>query len=183
MNLPNKLTMLRMALIPVFVLAFYIPGRYAFWIAAIVFVAAFVTDMLDGRIARKRKQVTDFGKLMDPIADKLLTAAALIMLTANAKLSPIVVIIIISREFLVSGLRLVVADKGVVVPANWLGKAKTVCQFIMLVLLLIRPAVEAVCGGAASWLIGIFVAIATLLTVWSGYEYIRAYWRYIDFRK
>ncbi len=183
MNLPNKLTMLRMALIPFFVLAFYVPGRYAYWLAAILFVGAFVTDMLDGRIARSRHLVTDFGKLMDPIADKLLTAAALVMLSAKGSLSPVVTIIIISREFIVSGLRLVVADKGVVVPANWLGKAKTVLQFVMLLLLLLRPAVEAVLGGAAAWIIGLFVLLATLLTVWSGYEYMRAYWPYIDFRK
>lgn len=183
MNLPNKLTMLRVLLVPVFVATFYLPWRSAFIFTALLFAGAFVTDMIDGHIARKYKLVTDFGKLMDPIADKLLTAAALIMLSSAGALSPIVTIAIIAREFIVSGLRLVVADKGVVVAANGLGKAKTVSQFVMILLLILMPALRFFFGGAAGPIASIAVWVALILTVWSGAVYVASYWPYIDYRK
>ena len=106
MNLPNRLTLIRIALVPLFIACFYIEAPSAIYVACGIFIAAFLTDIADGYLARSRNQITDFGKLMDPIADKLLAASALIMLTANGMLNPIAAIIIIAREFLISGFRL-----------------------------------------------------------------------------
>ena len=103
MNLPNRLTLIRIALVPLFIACFYIEAPSAIYVACGIFIAAFLTDIADGYLARSRNQITDFGKLMDPIADKLLAASALIMLTANGMLNPIAAIIIIAREFLISG--------------------------------------------------------------------------------
>ncbi len=143
MNLPNKLTMLRVLLIPVYILVLYLPEWFgvpmgiAAWIAALVFVAAGLTDLFDGRIARSRNLVTDFGKFMDPIADKLLTASAMIMLTHLGKLHPVATIIFIAREFVISGFRLIAAGKGVVIAADKLGKIKTLLQIVFIVALLL----------------------------------------------
>lgn len=137
MNLPNKLTILRMVMIPFFIGCFYLPFRYNMYVAAGVFVLAYATDALDGHLARKNGQVTDFGKLMDPIADKLLSASAFIMLCAMGMMHPVAVIVILSREFLISGLRLVCADKGVVVAASYWGKLKTVSQAVCVVAVMI----------------------------------------------
>ena len=112
MNLPNKLTITRMVLTPVFVACFYIPVSWSMYLAGALFVIAYLTDMLDGQIARRMNIVTDFGKLMDPIADKILSAAAMIMLTAVGLLSPIATLITISREFVISGFRLIYANKN-----------------------------------------------------------------------
>ncbi len=109
----------------------------AAWIAALIFIGAGITDSLDGRIARKRNLITDFGKFMDPIADKLLTAAAMIMLTYLNKLHPAATIVFIAREFVISGFRLVAAGKGVVIAADNLGKAKTTLQIVFLTALLL----------------------------------------------
>ena len=184
MNLPNKLTLLRVAMIPFFVATFYIPWAYAYWLSTVLFVAAFATDMLDGHIARQQNIVTDFGKLMDPIADKILTAAAMVMLNWTGQLSPIVTIIVLMREFIVSGLRLVAAGKGTVVAASWLGKAKTMMQFIMLLVLLISPALTSLLGLSTYKLIsGILIAIVIILTIWSGWDYVWALRKHIDPRK
>lgn len=130
MNLPNKLTIIRILLVPIFVICFYIPVSYARYIALAVFLIAYFTDWLDGTIARKQNLVTDFGKLMDPMADKLLTAAAMIMLTAHSGLSPIITLITIAREFIISAFRMVSASNGNVIAAGKLGKFKTLFQFI-----------------------------------------------------
>ena len=141
MNLPNRLTMLRILLIPVFIVCFYIPCEYNLIIAAGVFIIAYLTDLLDGYYARKRNLITDFGKLMDPIADKLLTASAIIFLLGRRLLpSPsgeLFAFINIGREFIVSGIRLVGAAKGRVIAAGKLGKAKTFMQFITILALLL----------------------------------------------
>ena len=113
MNTPNKLTLLRIVLVPLMVAAFYIPWKYAYVAAAIIFIAGAITDTLDGNIARKRGLITTFGKFMDPIADKILVGAALIMLTSIGTVSPIVTLIVVGREFVVSGVRLLMAEKGV----------------------------------------------------------------------
>ena len=154
MNLPNKLTLLRIAIIPIFVGVFYLPfpgsalhtpHSALLYAASGVFILAYVTDAFDGYLARRRNQVTDFGKLMDPMADKLLTTAALIMLAAYGMIHPAAVIIILSREFIISALRLVCIEKGVVVAASGWGKLKTVSQAVSV------PAVMVTYAAAAQF--------------------------------
>lgn len=138
MNLPNKLTMFRVFLIPFFVLFMMadITGEYDKYIAVVIFVIASLTDMLDGKIARKYNLVTNFGKFMDPLADKLLVCSALICLI-NDKLRAWVVIIIISRELIISGFRTIAADNGVVIAASWWGKYKTTAQMLMIIIMIV----------------------------------------------
>jgi len=139
MNLPNKLTVMRMILIPFFVffmLAPYFEG-YGNYIAVAIFIIASLTDMLDGKIARKYNLVTDFGKFMDPLADKLLVCSAMICLIEKGQLAAWIVIIIIAREFIISGFRLVAADNGIVIAASYWGKIKTVCQMLMIIWLIL----------------------------------------------
>ena len=139
MNLPNKLTMLRVILIPFFVFFFYasfIPGNN--WIALGIYIAACLTDMADGKIARKYNLVTTFGKFMDPLADKVLVISALILFTEAGRMSAVALIIIVAREFIVSGFRLVAADKGSVIAAGMWGKVKTVVQMVMAIALLVH---------------------------------------------
>ena len=138
MNLPNKLTMLRVILIPFFVAFMLLSGaEYSYkWIALGIFITASLTDLLDGKIARKYNLVTNFGKLMDPLADKMLVSAALICLTAMGRLEAWIVIVIISREFIISGLRQIAADNGIVIAASYWGKYKTTFQMVMICLLI-----------------------------------------------
>lgn len=138
MNLPNKLTILRVIMIPFFVLFMLaeITGEYDKYIAVAIFIIASLTDLLDGKIARKYNLVTNFGKFMDPLADKLLVSAALICLIDN-KLQTWIVIIIISRELVISGFRTIAADNGVVIAAGWWGKYKTVCQMVMIIVMIV----------------------------------------------
>ena len=139
MNLPNKLTIFRVILIPffvVFMLAPICPG-YANYIAVAIFIVASLTDLLDGKIARKYNLVTDFGKFMDPLADKLLVCAAMICLIETGQLAAWIVIVIISREFIISGFRLVAADNGVVIAASYWGKFKTTFQMLMIIYLVV----------------------------------------------
>jgi len=140
MNLPNKLTIIRMILVVPFVLVMLI-GRCegaSRWIALTIFIVASLTDMLDGKIARKYNLITDFGKFMDPLADKLLVCSALICLVDLNRLYAWVCLIIIAREFIISGFRLVASDNGIVIAASWWGKTKTVFQMIMIILLIIN---------------------------------------------
>lgn len=169
MNLPNKLTVLRVIMIPVF-LVFLLTdcaGGASKYIAAAVFVLASLTDMLDGRIARKYNLVTNFGKFMDPLADKLLVCSALIAFVELEYLPAWIVIIIISREFIISGFRLIAADKGVVIAANYWGKFKTTFQMIMTILLILQ--LDYPYADTVEW---IFVYIALALTVISLVDYI-----------
>lgn len=139
MNLPNKLTMFRVILIPFFVfflLAPYFEG-YGNYIAVAIFILASLTDLLDGKIARKYHLVTDFGKFMDPLADKLLVCAAMICLVESGQLPAWIVIVIISREFIISGFRLVASDNGVVIAASYWGKFKTTFQMLMIIVLIL----------------------------------------------
>ncbi len=130
MNLPNRLTLLRILLGPVFCAFICVETRWAQWAAALIFVGAALTDMLDGRIARERNLITDFGKLMDPIADKLLVTAAMVFLTAQQRMTAGVCVVFIAREFIISGFRMVAASRGVVIAASKLGKYKTVTQMV-----------------------------------------------------
>ena len=169
MNLPNKLTVLRVIMIPVF-LVFLLTdcaGDASKYIAAAVFVLASLTDMLDGRIARKYNLVTNFGKFMDPLADKLLVCSALRAFVELGYLPAWIVIIIISREFIISGFRLIAADKGVVIAANYWGKFKTTFQMIMTILLILQ--LDYPYADTVEW---IFVYIALALTVISLVDYI-----------
>ena len=169
MNLPNKLTMLRIVLVPVFVVCFYLPINGAMYIAAAVFVIAYFTDLLDGHIARKRGLITDFGKLMDPMADKLLTAAAMIMLTAYGLCSPIATFVTIGRELVISAFRLVSATQGVVIAAGKIGKLKTLTQFIGIVLILLGNPLFNQIGVPLDQ---IMIWIPVVLAVWSCTDYI-----------
>ncbi len=137
MNLANRLTLLRLVLVPLFVLCFYLPLSFRLWIAAGIFLAASITDVLDGRYARKHDLCTDFGRLMDPIADKVLVSAAFIMLSGTGELDPVLTIAFVAREFVISGFRLVAAGKGVVLAAGTLGKLKTTLQCVAVMFLLL----------------------------------------------
>ena len=168
MNLPNKLTILRVILIPFFVvfMLFDITGAADKWIALVIFCVASLTDMLDGKIARKYNLVTNFGKFMDPLADKLLVCTALICLTSMNRLNVIVVLVIIAREFIISGFRLVASDNGIVIAASYWGKFKTVSQMALIIVLIMDlGGVWNVVGTVLTW-------VALLLTVVSLIDYI-----------
>ncbi len=137
MNLPNKLTIVRVLLIPAFVVFMLAPVPFGNLIALIIFIAASLTDTLDGYIARKYNLITDFGKFMDPLADKLLVCSAMICLVAKDQLQAWVVIVIVAREFVISGFRLVASDNGIVIAASMWGKVKTVFQMVMIIVLLL----------------------------------------------
>ena len=168
MNVPNKLTILRVILIPFFVvfMLFDITGAADKWIALVIFCVASLTDMLDGKIARKYNLVTNFGKFMDPLADKLLVCTALICLTSMNRLNVIVVLVIIAREFIISGFRLVASDNGIVIAASYWGKFKTVSQMALIIVLIMDlGGVWNVVGTVLTW-------VALLLTVVSLIDYI-----------
>ena len=184
MNLPNKLTVLRMVLIP-FVMFFYLANFIPFGIgkiaALVIFIVAALTDLLDGKIARKYNLVTNFGKFLDPIADKLLTSAVLFMLMADGTIPApwgvIIVTIIIAREFMVSALRLMAATKGTVLAADIWGKAKTMVQMIAIPVCMLIPFLIEI--GAVCWLIKtvaiigwVAIGVATVLTIVSGVNYL-----------
>ena len=168
MNLPNKLTLLRVVLIPVFVVLLLLEGgqNYTLRIAAlIVFCIASFTDFLDGQIARRNNLVTNFGKFMDPLADKLLVCSALICMIEFGQLPSWYVITVIAREFIISGFRLVAADNGIVIAASWWGKFKTTFQMLTVILLILNiPALHTVTL--------IIAGIAFVLTLVSLLDYI-----------
>lgn len=172
MNLPNKLTMFRVILIPFFVfflLAPYFEG-YGNYIAVGIFIVASLTDLFDGRIARKYNLVTNFGKFMDPLADKLLVCSAMICLIDKEELASWIVIIIIAREFIISGFRLIASDNGVVIAASYWGKFKTTFQMLMVIVLLLDITLS-----KFAWLhiLGIILTyVALILTVVSLVDYI-----------
>ena len=168
MNLPNKLTILRVIMIPFFVLALLYNGgenQTLRYVAAAIFIIASLTDMLDGKIARKYNLVTNFGKFMDPLANKLLVCSALICLVELKELPAWMVIVIISREFIISGFRLVASDNGVVIAASYWGKFKTTFQMIAVVLLIVGIPALSMVTTAVVW-------IALILTVISLVDYI-----------
>ena len=167
MNLPNKLTILRTILIPFFLIFIYTDfwGKGNAYIAVAIFIIASLTDLLDGKIARKYNLVTNFGKFMDPLADKLLVCSALICLIQLGQLPAWVVIIIISREFIISGFRLVAADNGIVIAASYWGKFKTTFQMIAVILMIFNiPALKTVTF--------IMLAAAVVLTIVSLVDYV-----------
>ena len=186
MNLPNKLTMLRIFMIPLFIACFFLPSdwtigtlngvafQWNYVIASVIFFLAYITDTIDGRLARARGLITDFGKLMDPTADKLLSSAALIMLCKYEVMSfgnflmPVFASIIIAREIFVSGIRQLAASKGIVVAAKPIGKAKTTLQFFALLFtMLLGPLFRAINVPVDF----ILMVLAVILTIWSGIDY------------
>ena len=180
MNLPNRLTLLRVLMIPFFVFFMLMSIRGADiavlrtgavqsfiiqrYISFAIFAAASFTDFLDGMIARKFHLVTDFGKFMDPLADKLLVCSALILLTAEGSLSAVVVIVVIAREFIISGFRLIAADNGIVIAASWWGKFKTVFQ-MLLCMALILPTMPAFLGETVMSILTAAVLVLTIVSL------------------
>ena len=168
MNLANKITVFRVFLIPVFLVCSLGNFQNSQYIAAFVFILAASTDALDGHIARKRNEITDFGKFVDPLADKLLVMAALIVLVEKNKIHSVIVIIILAREFMVTGLRTLAATKGIVIAASWWGKFKTVTQMLAIVLILLDNFPFSKLGIPLD---RIMLYIATIVTVISGIDY------------
>ena len=172
MNLPNKLTMIRIFSVPLLIGCFYLSAVTKYWnlIAAAVLVVSSATDLIDGRIARATGQVTNFGKLMDPIADKLLYCSAFIMLTGIGKLPALYTVVFIAREIIISGFRMVAAEQKVVIAADGIGKAKTFVQFVgILWMLLGNPFFRRI--GIPLDMIA--MTVAAILSVWSCVNYIR----------
>ena len=169
MNLPNKLTVLRVLMVPFFVLFMLtdIGGAANKWIALAIFCIASLTDMLDGKIARARDLVTNFGKFMDPLADKLLVCSAMICMITTGRLAAWIVIIIIAREFIISGFRLVAADAGIVIAASYWGKFKTVAQMAMIIVLL------ADFGGVFDMIGTALIWVSLVLTIVSLVDYVK----------
>lgn len=170
MNLPNKLTVVRAALVPVFIVFMLVPmfgnpacTGAAAWIAAAIFVIASLTDLLDGKIARKYNLVTDFGKFMDPIADKLLVCSGFICLVSLERIQAWMVILIIAREFIIGGLREVAADNGVVIAASYWGKFKTAFSMIAVGLLILIEDFHAMPIPEPFWTI---INLTTQIVVW-----------------
>jgi CDP-diacylglycerol---glycerol-3-phosphate 3-phosphatidyltransferase len=173
LNLPNALTLIRILLVPVLVVALTVESSGGTTIAAAVFIAAALTDGLDGYIARSRQAVTTFGKVMDPIADKLMIAAALLSLVSLERLAAWVAMVIIAREFAVSGLRIAAGQQGVVIPASALGKVKTIVQVAAVLALIAAPDHE------AAWVYGL-VYLMVAVTIASGADYFLNFRRKLD---
>ena len=179
MNLPNKLTVARLVLTAVFVVCFYLPVANHVSIAALVFGLASVTDYFDGKIARARGIVTNFGKLFDPLADKVLIAAAFILLVDLGDLPAWIAIVVLAREFCVTGIRLIAAGQGAILAAERLGKHKMLWQIITVSWFLVKAAsVETVFGftkrlftHTPAWLPAAMIYFTTLLTLVSGFSY------------
>ena len=184
MNLANKLTMLRIFLVPVFLVFITVKEiPYGSIIATVVFIIASLTDQLDGHIARSRNQITNFGKFMDPLADKLLVTAALVALVELKLVAGWAVVVILAREFAVSGLRTLAASDGIVIAASWWGKIKTVTQMIAILLLLLKVNINTSANAINfinnnSFLNSFFtyvpetiMFIAVLITIVSGIDY------------
>lgn len=191
MNLPNKLTLLRVFLIPFFLLFIYLEIPFHYLIALVIFTAASITDALDGKIARARNLVTNFGKFLDPLADKVLVISALAVFVEipEIRMGAVPFIIICAREFMVSGLRLLAADSGIVVAAGMWGKLKTAFTMVAIIASLVwlsayndfgfsfpQSAVEIV----DNLIIPALIWISTALTVISGAVYLKGYWHLID---
>ena len=173
MNLPNKITLVRIFLIPLFIAVLMTRGLSCCDIAAaVIFAVAALTDGIDGYLARKNNQVTDLGKFLDPIADKLLIASALICLVELQRIPAYMAIIIIVREFIVTGLRIVAISNGVVMAAEMTGKIKTVIQIFATIIALLFPTVS-VGSFTLGWIV---MLIAALFTIYSGYVYLSKNW-------
>lgn len=190
MNLPNKLTVLRVLLVPVFIVLMYAdPMPLNYLAAAVVFIAASVTDWLDGKIARSRNLVTTFGKFLDPLADKILVISALAVFVDNPviNMSAVPLVIIITREFVVSGMRLLAMEDGVVIAAGIWGKLKTAFTMVTVVVVLVYLVIFCDFGAdlgdaqeiIRTWVLGGLIWISALLTIISGVVYLKNGWKYV----
>ena len=173
LNVPNVLTVARILLVPVLVVALLEATPHGSWVAAAVFALAAVTDTLDGYLARSRRSITTFGKVMDPIADKLLIAAALLSLVSLNRVEPWVAMVIIAREFAVSGLRVAAGVQGIVIPASVLGKAKTIAQVAAILALIAAH-------DANDWWVQVLLYLAVAITLASGADYFLNFRRRIE---
>jgi CDP-diacylglycerol---glycerol-3-phosphate 3-phosphatidyltransferase len=173
LNAPNLLTVARILLVPVLVVALLVEAPQGSTVAAVVFAVAALTDTLDGYLARSRGVITTFGKVMDPIADKLLIAAALLALVSLGRVAAWVAMVIIAREFAVSGLRIVAGQQGVIITASAFGKAKTWSQVAAVMALIAAP------DPGATWVLAL-VGLAVALTVLSGIDYFLSFRRRVD---
>ena len=183
MNLANKLTLLRIFLVPFFLLFIAVNIPYGTIIATLIFIIASLTDQLDGYIARSRNQITNFGKFMDPLADKLLVTAALVSLVEMQLIPSLAAVIIIAREFAVSGLRTLAASEGTVIAASWWGKVKTVTQIFAILLLLLQVNISksdylfnivnnnSMINSFFEYVPTIALVIAVIITIISGIDY------------
>ncbi|HHY81055.1 MAG TPA: CDP-diacylglycerol--glycerol-3-phosphate 3-phosphatidyltransferase [Clostridiales bacterium] len=169
MNLANKITLLRIILIPLFIVFMLVPFKYSNFVAVFVFIAAACTDTLDGYIARKRNEVTNFGKFIDPLADKLLVTSALVCLVETGKVSSAAAIIIISREFVITGFRLLAVTEGIIIAASWWGKIKTITQIIAIAALILDNFPFRYVGIPFDQ-IALYVSV--IITIVSGVDYI-----------
>jgi len=178
MNTANKLTMVRVILIPVFLLLLYLDFKYSRYIALGVFIIAALTDMADGLVARKRNQITDFGKFMDPLADKVLTFAAMLWFVENDMMPAWLVLIVIIREFMVTGIRLVAAAKGRIIAATMSGKIKTVVTIVCLITMFFSEDLRTITAHFGiilpldEWLLIFCWILIGVTTVISGAEYL-----------
>ncbi len=190
LNLPNKLTLIRMFLAPIYLALMLIEFPYHYIVALAVFSVASLTDMLDGKIARKNNLITVFGKLLDPLADKMLTTAALLAFMREGWCSIWIVMIVLTREFAVAGVRLIATAQGIVIPANYWGKAKTVSQMVFTIVIMLLAELDATFDifANADWFTlarvsNIMLWITAVLTVVSGITYFVDSKKLIDFSK
>lgn len=190
LNLPNKLTLIRMFLAPIYLALMLIEFPYHYIVALAVFSIASLTDMLDGKIARKNNLITVFGKLLDPLADKMLTTAALLVFMREGWCSIWIVMIVLTREFAVAGVRLIATAQGIVIPANYWGKAKTVSQMVFTIVIMLLAELDATFDifANAGWFTlarvsNIMLWITAVLTVVSGITYFVDSKKLIDFSK
>ena len=190
LNLPNKLTLIRMFLAPIYLALMLIEFPYHYTVALAVFAVASLTDMLDGKIARKNNLITVFGKLLDPLADKMLTTAALLAFMREGWCSIWIVMIVLTREFAVAGVRLIATAQGIVIPANYWGKAKTVSQMVFTIVIMLLAELDATFDifANAGWfnlarVSNIMLWITAVLTVVSGITYFVDSKKLIDFSK
>lgn len=174
MNTPNKITVCRMFITPLFMLAFLLDFKYSYFVATAIFILGAVTDFIDGNMARKRNIVTNFGKLLDPIADKMLVTAALLSLMHDSLCNIWFVMLILSRDFAVNSVRMIASSQGVVIPANIWGKVKTVTQMVSVIAVMLLAGFDRVL--ALNWNVrlisNIIMAVVTAITVVSGIIYI-----------
>ena len=176
-NLPNSLTLFRVACIPVLVILLFFPNKLTSFLAALVFALASISDLLDGFLARRQQLVTTFGKFLDPLADKLIVSAALIMLIPLGRAPAWMVVVIVGRELAITGLRSMAVSEGKVISADELGKKKMVFQIVAILGLLLHYEYFDVNFHAVGMF---FLWLAVILTLWSGFNYFRRFWDVLE---
>ena len=176
-NLPNSLTLFRVACIPVLVILLFFPNKLTSFLAAVVFGLASISDLLDGFLARRQQLVTTFGKFLDPLADKLIVSAALIMLIPLGRAPAWMVVVIVGRELAITGLRSMAVSEGKVISADELGKKKMVFQIVAILGLLLHYEYFGINFHAVGMF---FLWLAVILTLWSGFNYFRRFWHVLE---